>query len=179
MAWQYAAEGQEAFRGDAEALIRNGRIKKMISGFARRLQERRDELEWLYMELYDRRDMLDTLLERMGEAYRQREQSLRRLDARYVRRGGDILLLRTFDEARDKLISGHFYAVRIHGRQRMELFKVEVNEHDMLKLYTDEEPGASYFDNMGKDKVDIIGEVIGFQVLIDYNELDDRRAQGN
>ena len=54
----------------------------MISGFARRLQERRDELEWLYMELYDRRDMLDTLLERMGEAYRQREQSLRRLDAK-------------------------------------------------------------------------------------------------
>ena len=54
----------------------------MISGFARRLQERRDELEWLYMELYDRRDMLDTLLERMGEVYRQREQSLRRLDAK-------------------------------------------------------------------------------------------------
>ena len=54
----------------------------MISGFTRRLQERRDELEWLYMELYDRRDMLDTLLERMGEAYRQREQSLRRLDAK-------------------------------------------------------------------------------------------------
>lgn len=54
----------------------------MISGFARRLQERRDELEWLYMELYDRRDMLDTLLERMREAYRQREQSLRRLDAK-------------------------------------------------------------------------------------------------
>lgn len=54
----------------------------MISGFARRLQERRDEMEWLYMELYDRRDMLDTLLERMGEAYRQREQSLRRLDAK-------------------------------------------------------------------------------------------------
>lgn len=94
-------------------------------------------------------------------------------------RKGDILLLRTFDEARDRLMSGHFYAVRIHGRQRIELFKAEVNEHGMLKLYTDEEPGASYFDNMGKDKVDIIGEVIGFQVLIDYNELDDRRAQGN
>ena len=54
----------------------------MISGFARRLQERRDELAWLYMELYDRRDMLDALLERMEEAYRQREQSLRRLDTR-------------------------------------------------------------------------------------------------
>ena len=33
-------------------------------------------------KLYDRRDMLDTLLGRMGEAYRQREQSLRRLDAK-------------------------------------------------------------------------------------------------
>ena len=93
-------------------------------------------------------------------------------------RKGDILLLRTFDEARDKLISGHFYAVGIHGRQRIELFKVEVNEHGMLKLYTDEEPGASYFDNMGKDKVDIIGEVIGFQALIDYNERDGQRARG-
>lgn len=54
----------------------------MISAFARRLQERQDELAWLYMELYDRRDMLEELLGRMGEAYRRREQSLRRLDAR-------------------------------------------------------------------------------------------------
>ena len=54
----------------------------MTSAFARRLQDRRDELEWLYMELYDRRDKLDELLERMEDAYRQRSQSLRRLDTK-------------------------------------------------------------------------------------------------
>ena len=54
----------------------------MIRSFERRLQERRDELAWLYMELYDRRDMLEELLERMEEACRRREQSLKRLDAR-------------------------------------------------------------------------------------------------
>lgn len=54
----------------------------MTSAYARRLQDRRDELEWLYMELYDRRDKLDELLERMEEAFRQRSQSLRRLDAK-------------------------------------------------------------------------------------------------
>ena len=54
----------------------------MIRAFERRLQERRDELAWLYMELYDRRDMLEELLERMEEACRRREQSLKRLDAR-------------------------------------------------------------------------------------------------
>ena len=54
----------------------------MIRAFERRLQERRDELAWLYMELYDRRDMLEELLERMEEACRWREQSLKRLDAR-------------------------------------------------------------------------------------------------
>lgn len=54
----------------------------MISAFARRLQERRDELEWLYMELYDQRDRLEELLQRMAEAYGQRGQSLRRLDAK-------------------------------------------------------------------------------------------------
>ena len=54
----------------------------MTSAFARRLQDRRDELEWLYMELYDRRDKLDELLERMEDAYRQRSQNLRRLDTK-------------------------------------------------------------------------------------------------
>ena len=94
-------------------------------------------------------------------------------------RKGDILLLRTFDETRDRLIDGHFYAVRIHNRQRIELFKAEVNEHGTLKLYTDEDPGASYFDNMGTGKVDIIGEVIGFQALMDYNGQSGQRAQGS
>ena len=37
----------------------------MTSGYERRLQERRDELAWRYMELYDRREMLEQLLERM------------------------------------------------------------------------------------------------------------------
>lgn len=68
----------------------------MTSGYERRLQERRDELAWLYMELYDRRDMLEQLLERMEGAYRRREQSLRRLDAKREKdpgwfRGGKML----------------------------------------------------------------------------------------
>jgi amylosucrase len=53
-----------------------------MTAFERRLAERRDELEWLYMELYDRRDFLQALEEAMVSASRQRSQSLKRLDTR-------------------------------------------------------------------------------------------------
>ena len=48
----------------------------------RRLESRRDELEWLYMELYDDRTRLGELLEKMKDASAQRSQSLKRLDAK-------------------------------------------------------------------------------------------------
>ena len=48
----------------------------------RRLESRRDELEWLYMELYDDRTRLGELLEKMKDASTQRSQSLKRLDAK-------------------------------------------------------------------------------------------------
>ena len=53
-----------------------------MTNFDRRLLDRRDELEWLYMELYDNRDRLDELLEKMRSAYGSRSQSLKRLDTR-------------------------------------------------------------------------------------------------
>ena len=52
-----------------------------MNAFERRLSERRDELEWLYMELYNNRERLEALEARMREAYRQRGQGLKRLDS--------------------------------------------------------------------------------------------------
>ena len=51
-----------------------------MNGFERRLSVRRDELDWLYMELYRDREMLDGLKAMMARAYAQRSESLRRLD---------------------------------------------------------------------------------------------------
>ena len=51
-----------------------------MNGFERRLSARRDELDWLYMELYRDREMLDGLKAMMARAYAQRSESLRRLD---------------------------------------------------------------------------------------------------
>ncbi len=52
-----------------------------MNAFERRLSERRDELEWLYMELYNNRERLEALEARMREAYHQRGQGLKRLDS--------------------------------------------------------------------------------------------------
>ena len=46
----------------------------------RRLAAREDELDWLYMELYGDRGQLEELKGRMARAYRERDESLRRLD---------------------------------------------------------------------------------------------------
>ena len=51
-----------------------------MNGFERRLSARRDELDWLYMELYRDREMLDGLKAMMARAYGGRSESLRRLD---------------------------------------------------------------------------------------------------
>ena len=51
-----------------------------MSEFERRLAARQDELDWLYMELYGRRDRLNELKERMAGFHRARSQALRRLD---------------------------------------------------------------------------------------------------
>ena len=45
-----------------------------MNAFERRLSERRDELEWLYMELYNNRERLEALEARMREAYHQRDR---------------------------------------------------------------------------------------------------------
>lgn len=50
--------------------------------FERRLQERRDELEWLYMELYDDRAKLNELERRMQENCSARPKGLKLLDSR-------------------------------------------------------------------------------------------------
>ena len=50
--------------------------------FERRLQERRDELEWLYMELYDDRAKLNELERRMQENCLARPKGLKLLDSR-------------------------------------------------------------------------------------------------
>ncbi len=56
-----------------------------MNAFERRFAVRKDELEWLYMELYDDRDMLDALERAMADAYAARSLSLRRLDGRRER----------------------------------------------------------------------------------------------
>ena len=56
-----------------------------MNAFERRLAARKGELEWLYMELYDDRAMLDALERAMAEAYAARSLSLRRLDGRRER----------------------------------------------------------------------------------------------
>ena len=48
----------------------------------RRLVQRQDELDWLYMELYHDRSRLDELKVVMARSYQERDQSLRRLDQR-------------------------------------------------------------------------------------------------
>ena len=53
-----------------------------MTAFDRRLAERQDELDWLYMELYDDREELGRLKERMADCYGERSMSLRRLDGR-------------------------------------------------------------------------------------------------
>ena len=52
------------------------------SVFERRLQPRRDELEWLYMELYDDRARLSELEELMRRASAERSRALKQLDSR-------------------------------------------------------------------------------------------------
>ena len=53
-----------------------------MTAFERRLLVRRDELEWLYMELYNDREGLEALEEMMAGLYAQRGLGLRRLDNR-------------------------------------------------------------------------------------------------
>jgi len=51
-----------------------------MNDMERRLALREDELDWLYMELYNDRTHLDELKTKMAQAYQTRSQSLRRLD---------------------------------------------------------------------------------------------------
>ena len=51
-----------------------------MNDLERRLAQRQDELDWLYMELYGDRTRLDALKEQMAAAYRERGLRLRRLD---------------------------------------------------------------------------------------------------
>lgn len=53
-----------------------------MTDFERRLAQRRDELEWLYMELYDDREKLRELEAMMQSAYARRSEALRALDER-------------------------------------------------------------------------------------------------
>ena len=53
-----------------------------MTAFDRRLAQSRDELEWLYMELYNDRAALDALEGMMAALYEERSLSLRRLDGR-------------------------------------------------------------------------------------------------
>ena len=52
----------------------------MTSEFERRFARHRDELEWLFMELYDDRDALHRFEAMMREAWMCREEELRALD---------------------------------------------------------------------------------------------------
>ena len=52
----------------------------MTSEFERRFARHRDELEWLFMELYDDRDALHRFEAMMREAWACREEELRALD---------------------------------------------------------------------------------------------------
>ena len=51
-----------------------------MNDMERRLARRQDELDWLYMELYNDRSRLDVLKDIMARSYHDRGQSLRRLD---------------------------------------------------------------------------------------------------
>ena len=51
-----------------------------MTDFEYRLADRRDELEWLYMELYDDRNRLNELEQAMWDAYSARSMGLRQLD---------------------------------------------------------------------------------------------------
>ena len=67
-----------------------------MTAFERRLAQRQEELDWLYMELYDNREGLAALKEMMAGLYAQRSLSLRRLDGRREKdpqwfRRGDML----------------------------------------------------------------------------------------
>lgn len=53
-----------------------------MSEWARRMADRRDELEWLYMELYDDREKLEAFEAMTREMYEARDEELRELDAR-------------------------------------------------------------------------------------------------
>ena len=52
-----------------------------MTAFDRRWAARKDELEWLYMELYDDRSMLDALEGALRAAYAARGMGLKRLDS--------------------------------------------------------------------------------------------------
>ena len=52
----------------------------MVNEFERRFARHRDELEWLFMELYDDRDALHRFEAMMREAWMCREEELRALD---------------------------------------------------------------------------------------------------
>ena len=43
-----------------------------MNAFERRLSERRDELEWLYMELYNNRERLEALVAESHQVLRER-----------------------------------------------------------------------------------------------------------
>ncbi len=67
-----------------------------MTAFERRLAQRQEELDWLYMELYDNREGLAALKEMMAGLYAQRSLGLRRLDGRREKdpqwfRRGDML----------------------------------------------------------------------------------------
>lgn len=51
-----------------------------MNAFEHRLKDRRDELEWLYMELYDDRPQLNALLDEMKSLCEQRCSELKQLD---------------------------------------------------------------------------------------------------
>ena len=53
-----------------------------MNDMERRLAARQNELDWLYMELYNDRDRLEELKERMAGFYHARSQALRQLDER-------------------------------------------------------------------------------------------------
>lgn len=48
--------------------------------FERRLEARRDELKWLYMELYQNEPMFQELLDQMKAFYKKRKESLKERD---------------------------------------------------------------------------------------------------
>ena len=68
-----------------------------MNDMERRLAQRQDELDWLFMELYNDRVRLDELKTKMARSYQDRSQSLRRLDRKreadpkWFRTGGMLL----------------------------------------------------------------------------------------